>query len=79
MHEEREVHSDADFDAGDQGCGELVMELKFKLADLPPGAVLHLVARDAGAPEDLPAWCALTGHSLIAARHPEYWIKRRGA
>jgi tRNA 2-thiouridine synthesizing protein A len=41
-----------------------------------PGQVLRLVALDSGAPEDLPAWCRLTGHTLQAANHPVYLIRR---
>ncbi|HTF88661.1 MAG TPA: sulfurtransferase TusA family protein [Planctomycetota bacterium] len=58
------------------GCGELVLELRFRMADLPPGAQLHLIAEDPGAPEDLPAWCRMTGHRLLRQSHPDYWIER---
>ena len=40
-------------------------------------SVLLLTARDPGAPEDLPAWCALTGHVLLRAAPPTYFIQRR--
>jgi len=70
--------ADAEWDAGDTGCGELVLELRLRLRAMAPGSILKLSARDRGAPEDLPAWCGMTGHTLLAARHPEYWIKRRG-
>ena len=68
---------DRDFDAGDKGCGEIVMELRIVMQSLAPGAILRLVARDGGAPEDLPAWCRMTGHTLVRADHPEYLIRRR--
>ena len=55
-----------EYDAGDRGCGEIVMELRIVMRSLAPGAVLRLVARDRGAPEDLPAWCRMTGHTLAA-------------
>jgi tRNA 2-thiouridine synthesizing protein A len=54
-----------------------VLELRMKMRDLPPGHVLHLTATDPGAPQDIPAWCSLTGHGLVAARPPSYWIRRR--
>lgn len=66
----------ASWDAGELGCGELVLELRLRLDELAPGAVLALTARDAGAREDLPAWCRMTGHTLVAAQHPLYWIRR---
>jgi len=68
-------HDDA-WDAGPMGCGELVLELRFRLQALAPGAVLKLTATDLGAPEDLPAWCRLTGHALVLQRHPDYWIRK---
>lgn len=68
---------DATFDAGDLGCGELVLELRQRLADMPAGAILKLRANDPGAPQDIPAWCGLTGHTLLSAQHPDYWIRRR--
>ena len=69
---------EASWDAGGMGCGDLVLELRLRLAALPPGGLLHLRATDPGAPADLPAWCAMTGHTLIRAQHPEYGIRRKG-
>ena len=65
------------WDAGAMGCGELVLELRFRMQALPPGSVLKLTATDPGAPEDLPAWCRMTRHALIASEHPYYWIRKR--
>lgn len=67
----------AEWDAGDMGCGDLVLELRFRLERLRPGEVLKIVARDPGAPADLPAWCRLTGHALAASDPPVYFIRRR--
>jgi tRNA 2-thiouridine synthesizing protein A len=52
-----------------------VLELHGRLARLPPGRVLRLVARDPGAPADIPAWCRMTGHTLVAAHPPIYLIR----
>lgn len=70
-------HANATWDAGDMGCGELVIELRTKMRALAPSEVLHLIARDPGALEDLPAWCGLTGHALVHAAHPTYYIRRK--
>jgi tRNA 2-thiouridine synthesizing protein A len=67
----------ASWDAGDLACGELLMELRRRLRALPPGARFRLVALDPSAPEDVPSWCRLTGHRLLAARHPNYEIQSR--
>ena len=68
---------DEDFDAGDMACGELVLELRLRLSSVPERGVLRVSARDPAAPVDLPAWCGLTGHGLLSARHPLYWIERK--
>lgn len=67
----------ATWDAGHLGCGELVLELKHRLEALPAGRVLKVIARDSGAAADVPAWCRLTGHELVAADHPFYLVRRR--
>jgi len=68
------------WDAGDLGCGDLVLELRGRLAAIP-GRVLRVIALDPGAPEDIPAWCRLTGHALIHQEEAtrSYWIRARGA
>lgn len=65
------------WDAGDMGCGDLVLALRIRLNALPPGGVLQVTARDPAAPLDLPAWCRLTGHVLVRADHPVYLIRRK--
>jgi tRNA 2-thiouridine synthesizing protein A len=72
-----EKEPDKEWDAGDIGCGQLVLELSRRLRVLEAGQVLRLIARDPGAPEDLPAWCRLTGHTLLKSGHPEYWIQKK--
>jgi tRNA 2-thiouridine synthesizing protein A len=69
--------SDVEWDAGDLGCGELVLQLRFRMESLEPGQVLRLVALDPGAPADLPAWCRMTGHSMLTADPPVYLIRRK--
>jgi tRNA 2-thiouridine synthesizing protein A len=68
---------DAEWDAGQMGCGELVMGLRMRLLSMRPRGILKLTATDAGVPEDLPAWCRLTGHQLVFSNHPQYWIQRK--
>jgi tRNA 2-thiouridine synthesizing protein A len=65
------------FDAGPIGCGELVLKLKIRMTQLEPGQVLHLIALDTGAVEDIPAWCQMTRHRMVLAQHPDYWIERK--
>ena len=71
------MSTDVQWDAGDLGCGELVLELRMRMSALRPGQTLRLIARDPGAPADLPAWCRMTGHTLVSQQHPEYLIRRK--
>jgi tRNA 2-thiouridine synthesizing protein A len=64
------------YDSFDRGCGDFVMDLRLVMAELPPGAVLMVASRDAGAPVELPAWCRLTGHTLLEAA-PPFWLVRK--
>ena len=68
---------DVEWDAGDLGCGDLVLELRLRLDAMPPRSILKLVARDSGARADIPAWCRMTGHTLVTAQHPVYQIRRK--
>jgi len=71
------VTADAEWDAGDLGCGELVLELRGRMLELAPNGVLRLIASDPGAPADIPAWCRLTGHELVSGDPPVYLIRRK--
>jgi len=71
------LHADAEWDAGDLGCGEVLVMLRSRMRGLAAGQVLRLTVRDRGAPEDLPAWCRMTERRLLRADHPHYWIEQR--
>lgn len=68
---------DAEWDAGAMGCGELVLLLAGKMRAMDAGAILRLTALDEGAPQDIPAWCRMTGHALLSSEHPHYYIRRK--
>jgi len=67
-----------EWDAGDLGCGELVIELRFRLKAMQRGEVIRIHATDLGAPADLPAWCRMTKDILVAhdADARMYYIQR---
>jgi tRNA 2-thiouridine synthesizing protein A len=71
------VLADDAWDAGDMGCGELVFLLAQRMRALGPGLVLELTATDLGAPQDIPAWCRMTGHALLVAAPPRYLIRSK--
>ncbi len=63
------------WDAGDMGCGDLVLELRARLNEMSARQVLRLRATDLGAPQDIPAWCGMTGNKLIRQQSDQYWIQ----
>jgi tRNA 2-thiouridine synthesizing protein A len=65
------------WDAGDLGCGDLVLLLRGKLRAMLPGKLLKVTALDPGAPEDIPAWCKMTGNRLVLQQHPHYFIRNK--
>lgn len=71
------MKSKIEWNAGDLGCGELVIKLRSYLRDLAGGEIIKVTALDSGAREDIPAWCRLTGHTLAKADHPQYWIMKK--
>ena len=73
----RATTGDVEWDAGDLGCGELVLALRGRLAAMRPGQMLRLTALDPGAVADIPAWCRMTGHTLVSHAHPVYLIRRK--
>lgn len=70
---------DVRLDVGDTLCGELALLLRKELRAMDPGRVLEVVARDPAAPEDIPAWCEVTGHALLRMEPPRFWIRRKNA
>jgi tRNA 2-thiouridine synthesizing protein A len=72
------MHHDIEWNAGEMSCGDLVLELRRRVREAP-GRVIKVIALDAGAPADLPAWCRMTGHELLAHDVPlkAYWIRAK--
>lgn len=70
-------NADSTWNAGDLGCGDLVLLLRGKLRSMLPGELLELTALDPGAPEDIPAWCNMTGNRLVFQQHPLYFIRNK--
>lgn len=71
-----EAEQEIDFDGGDTGCGELLLDLLLFMKKRPEGSTCLVRALDPGAPLEIPAWCRLTGHDLVETRHPLYTIKK---
>jgi tRNA 2-thiouridine synthesizing protein A len=58
-------------------CPLPVIALGRAAHDLPPGSVIELLADDPAAAYDVPAWCQLRGHDLLAADLDRYLVRLR--
>lgn len=63
------------FDGGETGCGELLLDLLVFMKRQPSGTAVKIRALDPGAPLEIPAWCRLTGHTLVDAAPPFYLVR----
>ena len=62
-------------------CPMPVIRVQDKVAGLAPGDTVTAVCTDPGALQDIPAWCRINGHVVIATetREDEYLITVRVA
>ena len=60
-------------------CVQLLLQLRTRIADLKPGAIVEVITTDPAAPLDLPAWCHLTGHrylgTVVGAQPPAHRLQ----
>ena len=62
-------------------CPKPVIELNKHLTDVEPGAVIAVVATDAAARVDIPAWCRMRGQEYVGEDQakdgtPRYLVRR---
>jgi tRNA 2-thiouridine synthesizing protein A len=53
-------------DARNMLCPLPVIKTQDRAAELEPGDVLEVVCTDPGALNDIPAWCRINGHEVLA-------------
>ena len=75
MSEETPPDAFADLDT--MACGDLMIALRRAMRPLDSGQVLRVHATDPGAPHDIPAWCRMTGHTLLGREGDAYHIRKR--
>lgn len=72
-------------DGGDLDCGSgLLLIIRNAMEPLPSGEILEVRSREISVKEDLPAWCRLVGHDMLAMKPGElgstsYFIRKKGA
>jgi len=64
--EQNNIIPDAETDMGEMGCGDLIIALMRAMKPLNAGQILKVRALDPGARSDIPAWCRMRGHELLA-------------
>jgi tRNA 2-thiouridine synthesizing protein A len=71
--------ADAFYDAGDKGCGEGPLDdIALLMRRLSPGQTLEIRATEPSVAVDLPAWCRLTGHTMVHVAGDRYLVRRKG-
>ncbi|MGA3292586.1 MAG: OsmC family protein [Candidatus Acidiferrales bacterium] len=85
MTVEHDPAPDATCDGGDLDCGSgLLLIIRNAMDPLPSGGVLEVRSREISVKEDLPAWCRMVGHDVLATRPGEsgstsYFIRKKAA
>jgi TusA-related sulfurtransferase/uncharacterized OsmC-like protein len=76
---------DAVIDGGDLDCGSgLLLMIRNAIEPLVAGNVLEIRGRDGSVREDLPAWCRMVGHALLATApaaggYTHYLVRKKAA
>ena len=60
--------ADVTVDARGKRCPLPVIDLARAVAACTPGTVVEVVADDAAARHDVPAWCSMRGHAYLGER-----------
>jgi uncharacterized OsmC-like protein/TusA-related sulfurtransferase len=77
------LQPDAVCDGGDLDCGSgLLLIIREAMRPLPAGGVLEVRSRESSVAVDLPAWCRLVGHDLVAStpresRGASYFVRKK--
>ena len=56
-------------------CPLPVIRTQERVATLAPGTLLDILATDPGVLQDIPAWCRVHGHALIATERDSACIR----
>lgn len=57
-----------ELDARNMLCPLPVIRAQERVATLAPGDVLEILCTDPGATNDIPAWCRINDHKVVATR-----------
>ena len=55
-------------------CPMPVIRTQDRVAELAPGDTLEVVCTDPGALNDIPAWCRISGHTVVETRRVDHEV-----
>ncbi len=61
----KDVKAAKTVDARSMACPGPLLEAKKGIAGVPVGGILEIQSGDKGSREDIPAWCAKSGHEYL--------------
>jgi tRNA 2-thiouridine synthesizing protein A len=75
------IHPALELDCRDLVCPQPVIELASRIGDVEVGQVVAVVADDAAARVDVPAWCRMRGQEYVGEQAaddgtPAYLVRR---
>jgi TusA-related sulfurtransferase len=68
---------DLTIDARGLRCPTPVIELAKRIAEVPVGGLVAVLADDEAARHDVPAWCAMRGQEYVGEPVPQTYVVRR--
>lgn len=57
-------------------CPRPIIEMARRLAEVPVGGLVELLADDPAAAPDLAAWCRMRGQTLVESDAPRFLVRR---
>jgi TusA-related sulfurtransferase len=72
-----DIYFHAEWDTGNLSSGEILIQLKKKMAAMNPGSILRLKSKESGLKDALFSWSLLTGNKLLKSKESEFYIKRK--
>ncbi len=64
-------------DVSGQLCPIPVIRTQARIADLESGDILEVICTDPGTKEDIPTWCRIHGHEILAIEEQDRTIRIR--
>jgi len=72
-----DIYFHSEWDTGNLSAGEILIQLKKKIASMNPGNILKLKTKESSLKDALFSWSLLTGNQLLKSKESEFYIKRR--